>query len=191
MNRYRNQSTSRTAPTDALNQKLREIVRLAEAGQLEAALEKCTSSDIPAMELRNARAVCLMRLGRSEEALTLYRGFVLHPGCTWLKSDLPAYIAANFATTILLCGRPLGCEAVLSEIADQEHPSVRRLRTVLQQWRSSLPFVARLKRLLGLEPDVPVPLDFSPGEFIDPMTRPSTTVDSMTSSPPPSATQNA
>lgn len=191
MIRNRHHSTLRNGHADAHTQRLQEVIRIAQSGQLDAALEKSTASEGTSPELRNARAVCLMRLGRPEEALAVYRGFVLQSGCTWMKTDLPVHVGANFATAILLCGRALGCEAVLSEIADQDHPSVRRLHAALKRWRSSLPFTARLKRLFGIEPEVPVQLDFDPGDFVDPTAQRSSTVDAMTSSPPRSATQNA
>jgi hypothetical protein len=121
-------------------------------------------------ELANAMGVCLMRLGRIEEAVRLFRMLVLAPGCTWPRPNLPNVYKTNFATALLLAGHPSGCVEILAEVRDERDAQVQRLRAAIRKWESELSFFQRLNWWVArVEPSGrPVPLEFEPGELLRP-----------------------
>lgn len=173
--RNRLQAAAPPAAEQRSDKTLRDAVRLAESGRYEQALAVLNRSSFNTEAIRNARGVCLMRLGRIEDALRVFRSLVLAPGSTWMKRDLPVVFCTNFCTVLLLAGHPAGCFDALSEIADRNHPSVVRLRQTLDRWQRTLPFWSWLIWKLGSDPSVPITLDFAPGEFTDQMDVPTST----------------
>lgn len=145
---------------------LERIVRHITAGNYPKALDLLRAAPHTPSN-RNALGVCLLRMGRIEEALRVYRNFVLAPGCTWMRHDLPTVYKTNFATALLLAGHPNGCLELLAEIHDQSQPAVERLLAVIARWEAGLAFWQRLAWKLGrFEPDnCRVSLEFTPGEF--------------------------
>jgi hypothetical protein len=118
-------------------------------------------------ESLNALGVCHMRLGNVAEAVRIYRGLTLQPGCTWERADIPAVFKRNFATALLLSGLPGGCVSVLQSLEEFEHPRSRELFAAIKRWERSLSFIQRWDwRLNGVTPrDCRIPIDFEPGEF--------------------------
>ena len=80
---------------------------------------------------------------------------------------MPAVYKTNFATALLLGGHPAGCQEMLSEVGDESHPSVQRLRGAIARWEAGLSFWQKLNWRFGsIEPkNCRVPIDFEPGEF--------------------------
>ena len=117
--------------------------------------------------VRNAMGVCLLRLGRAEDAIPLLRSLVLEPNCTWTRATVPLLYRCNFATALLVSGRPSGCEDILSEVAEQTHPSVQRIRAALERWVETLTLWQKLNWWVGRiePPQCHVVLDFVPGEL--------------------------
>ena len=106
-------------------------------------------------------------LGRTEEAVRIFRDLVLAPGGIGLKPEIPLIPKINFATSLLLAGRRTGCLDVLAELGEDMHPSVQRLRAVIKEWERSLSFWQRLNWRFGrIEPNnAPVTFESPPGEF--------------------------
>lgn len=148
---------------------LQRVLRYVSAGEFEKALDVLATAGKSA-RLQNARGVCLMRLGRTEPAIRVFREFLLNPGSTWMRPDLPTVYKANYATALLVGGHPSGALEILGEIKDAAHPSVQRLRAAIRDWEASLSFWQRLNWRFGkIEPSGrPVQLDFPPGEFDEP-----------------------
>jgi len=139
-----------------------------QAGQYDKALGVLASGD-NSPQIHNARGVCLLRLGRYEEAVRLYRGLVLHAGGTWSKSDVPTHFKTNFATALLLHGHASGCYSMLGEIDNESHPAVIRLRQAIKKWQAGLKFSHRLNWWFGRidPPHCHVSIDFPPGDLTD------------------------
>lgn len=138
--------------------------RLIDAGDFEKAfalLKGSTTDDAQ----KNVRGICLMRMGKYEAALQLYRSLLLHSGSTWMRPNQPLVYKLNFATSLLLAGHPAGCAEVLAEINREEHPSVIRLRNSIKQWKRELSLWQRFLWTIGQEPTHKVALDYAPGEF--------------------------
>ncbi|MCA9174863.1 MAG: hypothetical protein KDB14_10310 [Planctomycetales bacterium] len=151
---------------------LHEAMQLVEAGELEQALKRLTKESSCSPDVLNARGVCLLRLGRTADAIRVLRSFVLAPGCTCMRPELPVIYRANFATSLLLGGLALGVRYTLAEFAEKDHPSVVRLRDAMRRWEQGLSWWQRLGWRCGLAPAVPIAIDFVPGEFVDPRATP-------------------
>ncbi|MCA9111355.1 MAG: hypothetical protein KDA52_15485 [Planctomycetaceae bacterium] len=149
-----------------------KAVRLVDTGQLEQAIKVLASSNLNTHAIRNARGVCLMRLGRVADAVQLYRSLVLMQGCTWMNPELPVIYRTNFATSLLLSGRKTGGLEALLEIREPDHPSVVRLREAFQKWEQNLTWGQWLLWKFGVDPKSPVTLAFAPGDFAEPPPEP-------------------
>ncbi|MCA9062054.1 MAG: hypothetical protein KDA96_03320 [Planctomycetaceae bacterium] len=171
----------------ALERTFLTAVRLAEQGRCAEALGHLATA-ISSDQIRNARAVCLMRSGSVTAALEMLRGVVFRPGTLQQRDDIPVIYQTNFCTVLLLTGRPGGCREVLAEIRDQQHPSVLRLRETLRKWEKTLPFFQWLNWKMGVAPSVPVPVEFTPGEFIEPSSTTAPDNESAAASADPSKT---
>jgi hypothetical protein len=152
-----------SSPLDIM---LRRSMRHVAAGEYQKALD-LLSSDGRDARVRNTRGVCLMRLGRNEEAIRVLRELVMKPGCTWMRSEVATVHKINFATALLLGGHPNGCLDMLAEIKEPNHPSIVRLQATVGRWVSSLSFWQKLNWwVYGIVPAKrPVTIDFLPGEF--------------------------
>ena len=148
---------------------LGKATRLAAAGKYEEALSALSGENSAASDIKNARAVCLMRLGRHDAALQILRSLVLQSGSTWMKPELPIVYRVNFATALLLAKLPGGVRDALFDIQEKDHPSVVRLHNALDVWQKRLTWWQRLNWKLGVAPEVPISIDFEPGDFIDPL----------------------
>jgi len=112
----------------------------------------------------NARAVCLMRLGRPEAAVALYRKLLLSSGVL-MRQDAPAQFKSNFAAALLMTGNLSGATALLDELRGTDDPGARRLRDALGRWRRSLSPWRRGLAAIGIPPQGPIALDYAPGEL--------------------------
>jgi Flp pilus assembly protein TadD len=166
---------------------LAEVTALVDAGNVERALQLVKSVEKSSDAAINARCVCLMRLGRSEEARDVMRGVVIPQGCTWLKTESPVSYRTNFCLALFLSGHPGGCQSLLLEMKEQDHPSVQRVRHAIENWKRSLTFWQRLQWAVGLEPEARVFLDFVPGEFVEPFSAPKAAASSQASSSRPAS----
>ncbi len=115
----------------------------------------------------NTLGVCLMRCGRIEEALQIYRVLVLNPGTTVLRSDADDYARLNMATALTLKGTPSGALDLLVELRDKEFAPAARLRETITRWSNSLSFWRRLDwKFNRIDPHhCKVLFDYEPGEF--------------------------
>lgn len=120
-------------------------------------------------ELKNARGVCLLRMGRHVEALQFFRGMLLRAGCVIIRPDLPTYLKGNYATALLMAGQVEGCLQTLTAADDERSPIVIRLRQCLRAWEKRLTLGQWFGWKFGTFSPGPgaVPLDFLPGVFAD------------------------
>jgi hypothetical protein len=109
--------------------------------------------------------VCQLRLGNARAALDTFRGLVLGAGGILLRKDDPAVLKTNYAVALLLTGNMGGCQSVLEEVKEEEHPAVGKLKAALRRWSQSLTLMERINWYMGGQPDRPVMLDFPPGDL--------------------------
>lgn len=141
---------------------------LAEAarGRYDRAIDISRTRGAQEPDVLNARGVCLLRVGRVEDAVALFRSLVLNPGCTWMRRDRPMHFKTNFATALLMAGHPSGCLEILAE-AGVESPEAARLRAAIKSWEATLPFWPWVNwKTSRIEPPHrPAALGFPPGDF--------------------------
>jgi len=111
----------------------------------------------------NAYGVCLMRMGRNEEAMELLRELVFQGNSFALSTDVPSVVKTNFATALLLTHNVDGAQSVLNQLDETKDEAVARLKAAIAKWKKSLSLFERLQCLWGT-PEKRVVLDYPPGE---------------------------
>lgn len=144
-----------------------EVARLADAGHPERSLHLLAAANLSTDATRNARGACQLRLNRIEDAVRTLRTLVLPANCTWMKPELPVVYRTNFITALLLAQQPAGGKELMEQMSEQNHPSVIRLRETLECWEHGLSWWQWFNWKTGLIPNVPIPLNFIPGEFFE------------------------
>ncbi|WP_436715134.1 tetratricopeptide repeat protein [Roseiconus lacunae] len=119
------------------------------------------------LSIRNTLGVCLLRIGLADEALQVFRQFVLTPGNLGERGDVSDAQKRNFATALLLSGSPSGAIDVLREIKSDDQRQADQIRRSIRQWEKSLGWLRWIDwKLNRIEPpNCRVQVDFVPGEF--------------------------
>jgi hypothetical protein len=136
---------------------------LLDEGKPQQALDLVNRRDQDSAEWRNARGVCLLRLGKVDEAAGVLREVVFPDDSIAIPDDMPSLYRANFATAMLLKRNLVAGIPILRRLNGEPHPYIRQLSTALARWDKSLNFVQRLLGTVEWYPDKPFPLDFPPG----------------------------
>lgn len=159
------QTVSGSTPTQG-NPALQKALALVQKNDYLAAANLLASAGRE-VQVRNALGVCLMRLGKVDQAVEIFRSFVLVPGAVVERPELSNACKRNFATALLMKGLPSGALSVLAETRDREHVMAVRLHSAIKRWEMSLSWFRRLDwKINRCEPPMcHVPLDFEPGEF--------------------------
>lgn len=144
---------------------MQSVARLLDDNHPDQALRALDSHRDTDPMLVDARGVCLMRLGRIREAITLYRKLVLADNDVTFDLRQPTTFLTNFATALLLDRNVRGCLDLLFQIGDEGHPTVLRLREALRRWKAGLSRWHRLLLTVYGEVKRPIVLGFPPGEL--------------------------
>jgi len=113
-------------------------------------------------EARNACAVCLLRLGRIDEAVSLLRNIVFRDSIC-MPDDTPLRFRLNFATAMLMANFKDAAFTVMDRLDGEEDSQAVQLREAIARWKKDLGPIGRLRCRLGFYPQRPVLLDFPPG----------------------------
>jgi hypothetical protein len=113
--------------------------------------------------VRNARGVCLLRLGRPGEAIGVLRDLVFDPGGFAVRADAHPVIQANYAVALLLDGNADSFWSIFDGIPDRSHPAVARLDDAVRRWKAGMTFGQRIASALGIG-GPRFALDFPPGD---------------------------
>ena len=141
---------------------LSQIARYLGAGAIESALAVLPESRSP--WVRNARGVCLLRLGRPAQAVEVLRDLVFNPRGLSVRPNVQPVFAANYATALLLDGNIDGFHGILNGIRDRGHPAVARLDDAVWRWKTSMTVWERLASVFGVG-GPRLTLDFPPGDM--------------------------
>ncbi len=154
-------STVKIKPKMDIIDRVRELL---EQNRSQDALDliEHVGQNTPAM--KNAHGVCLLRLGRVEEAISVLRENAFQ-GHICIPSDAPAVYKANFATAMLMANHKDGAIDLINELADKHTPEVAELKAAIDRWEKSLPLVRRILFKIGIYPSTPMPIDFVPGDL--------------------------
>ncbi len=138
---------------------LQHIRELLDHDRPNEALNFITRSGSDSPEMENARGVCLLRLGRVDEAIAVLRD-VTYQDLPVVPHDAPALFQVNFAIAMLRANHDKGAALMISDrLKGSEHPEAARLKAAVRQWKESLGPLGRFRCRLGLYPAKPVPLD--------------------------------
>jgi hypothetical protein len=144
---------------------LSNVKSLLSKGYVESALQVFDDTDDEPPEVKNAHAVCLLRLGKTESAMKLLRQLVFPNHVLAIDSDIPDTYKVNFATAVLMEGNIDGCLHALDTLGVSKHPTAEKLRAALVRWHKGLSFGQRFKLTMGYQPNAPIELGFPPGEL--------------------------
>ena len=158
---------SPVATPDAVEQNpvLAKAEKLLEQGRPKDAFELLNAKSSLDPVLRNARGVCLLRMQQPQLAVRAFREIVLATGSIGLRWNIPLHYKTNLALSLLLDKNVAGCASVLNETGQRDDPRVQRLLNVMRRWESGLTVWQRFMWRLGVEPNVPVTIDFVPGDL--------------------------
>jgi hypothetical protein len=147
---------TKTTHGSAALQPIRELLDHDRPGD---ALNLVTRSGNDSPEMKNARGVCLLRLGRLDEAISVLEE-VAFRGLAGMSFDAPALFQVNFAIAMLRANRNKGGALQISDRLDgSEHPEAARLKDAVRRWKKSMGLLGIFGCRLGLYPAKPVPLD--------------------------------
>ncbi len=144
---------------------LDQVRPLIDQGDFRKALDVLERTRDLSPGAENARAVCLMRLGHPDAAVSIFQRLLLHGGVT-IRDDASDLHIINFATALFLTQNPRGALDALDELHQPDAPAALQLRTAITRWRKSLNILQRLAFIAyGTAPNKPVLLDFPPGQM--------------------------
>ncbi len=124
------------------------VEHLLQNGRPSEALSLLGAVDSP--WVRNARGVCLMRLGRASQAVETLRELVFNANGFGVRRDADPGFQANYATALLLDGNTDGFWSMLGGIEDRSHPAVARLDDAVSRWKSGMTSWQRVASALGM-----------------------------------------
>lgn len=139
---------------------LTRVSEVLDQGRPDSALSLLPAGGTP--WLRNARGVCLMRLGRPSQALDALRELVFEPVGHAVRADAHPVHLMNYATALLLDGNSDSFWGIFRSARDRSHPAVVRVEASVRRWQARLSFAERLMVALGAGPRPA--LDIPPGE---------------------------
>jgi hypothetical protein len=143
--------TEANTPTPEVASVLAKVKQLLDEQAPDKALDVITRSRLSSPWITNATGVCAMRIGNVKSAAGVFQGMIGHLG-VMLKPDAPLVFKTNFATALLASNNMAGCLSVLHEIGQEDNPTVKRLRSAIQQWKQNLSLWQKFKWYTG---DIP------------------------------------
>jgi len=141
---------------------LSRIARFLGAGAAENALAALPESRSP--WVRNARGVCLLRLGRPAQAVEVLRSLVFSRSGLSVRPNAHPVFLANYATALLQDGNSDGFHSILGSVRDRNHPAVARLDDAVRRWKAKMTFWQWIASIFGVG-GPSLAIDFPPGEL--------------------------
>ncbi len=117
--------------------------RLAIRNEYERALTFLSPHSVD-REVRNCRAVCLLRLQRYREAIAILRTIAVNLQSVSLRNDVPKHIQLNFATALAYGGEPAGALDVIAESKTADDPVAQRIKASIDEWVATMSFLRKL-----------------------------------------------
>lgn len=144
---------------------LEQAKKLIEENNVKNAMAMLNSANDKSVWSQNARAVCLMRMGRHDEAVSVLTPLVFPGGSVIIGLGVPDKIKLNLAEALLLTGNVAGATTLIESAKDDCTQRVKLVETV-KRWKKTLPFFSRLEVICGMLPyDAKVQVDSPHGEL--------------------------
>ena len=148
---------TKTANVSPALQRIRELL---DQDRPDEALNLAARSGDESPEMKNAHAVCLLRLGRFDEAIKVLQDLACQGMAAGMSHHAPPLFQVNFAIAMLRANREKGGAMLIADwLTGNEHPEAAKLKAAVRQWKKSLGLLGRLRCRLGAYPAKPVPLD--------------------------------
>ncbi|MDD5457877.1 MAG: hypothetical protein PHF37_00565 [Phycisphaerae bacterium] len=143
---------------------LEHIKKLIVENQIEKAMEILNRSNDKSIWFQNARAVCLMRLDFTEDALKILTPIVYPKGTVVADVEISDKIKLNLAEAMFLVGNVAGAKSLLNDVKEESKHKSKLIET-FKKWKKSLPFWGRVGVYLGALPyNRPVSIEYPFGE---------------------------
>jgi hypothetical protein len=139
------------------------IQQLLDQNHPQEALNLIHRGDQNSPSMKNAQAVCLLRLGKSEDAISILREITFQ-GHVCIPSDTPVVYQTNFAAAMLMANHKEVID-VIGQLDETRHAAVARIKAAVKKWEKSLNPLQRLLYKAGIYPAKAVPIDFPPGDL--------------------------
>jgi len=114
--------------------------------------------------IKNARGVCLLRLGRGEAAVSEFREITFR-GFMCVPSDTPVVYQTNFATAMLMANQKAGAIELINRLDNSQHAAVVKIKSAIDQWKRGLNPLRRFLCKVDVYPNKAVQIDFVPGDL--------------------------
>jgi hypothetical protein len=115
--------------------------------------------------IKNATAVCWMRLGKPEKACAILLDMVYKNNSVIMRQDASDVTKLNLATAMLMTGNVDGAMVVLHAV-EHNTPMKENLKKAILAWRKQLPIWSRMAISVEIYPrNKPVRFDFPPGQI--------------------------
>jgi len=143
---------------------IERVKDLLDQGRAQEAMEFINHLGQETAPIKNARGVCLLRLGRAEAAVSEFRDITFR-GFMCVPADTPVLYQTNFATAMLMTNQKTGAIELISRLDNSQHPTVDKIRSAIDKWKRGLNPLQRFLCKIGVYPDKAVPIDFVPGDL--------------------------
>jgi len=140
------------------------VRQLLDQGRPQEALNLLKHLGQNAASSKNIQAVCLLRLGKIHEAISILSEITFQ-GNICIPPDTPVVFQTNFATAMLMANNKEAAISVVEHLDDKQHPAVSRIRNAIKTWGKSLNLFQRLLLRVGIYPGKAIPVDFVPGDL--------------------------
>jgi len=161
---------ARTTITNNPQAVLLRVKQMLSQGQAEQALDLLNRSGGDSPAVRNARGVCLLRMGKLDAAKNIFRDLVFPDGALAIPQRTPTVFRTNYITALLLLDNLITGISLLYQIRDETHPEVINLKFVIREWKRTFPWWRRLPMLIGYYPARSLRLGSEPGRLWHPDT---------------------
>lgn len=140
------------------------IRQLLDQNRPEDALNLINHVGHDSASMKNARGVCLLRLGKIEEAINVFREITFR-GYMCIPSDTPVLYQVNFATAMLMANHKEGTIDIVNRLDERQYPAAGKIRSAIKKWEKSLGLLQWLLYKAGIYPSKAIPIDFAPGDL--------------------------
>jgi hypothetical protein len=146
---------------------IERVKNLLNDGKTQAAFELITKSKQENAEMENARAVCLMRLRKFQEAVSVLVPVVFPGRAVGVPSGTPVIYIANLAISMLKVNNITGALSLDRQIdpKDRSHPAAIKLDQTIKTWKQSLSFFEKITLAWGSAPSNPVVIENPVGDL--------------------------
>jgi hypothetical protein len=141
------------------------ISELINNNQFEDALNILSQNPNRSLLLQNVQAICWMRSGQAPKAVEVLTPLVYQGSSVTINPNVSESVILNLVTARLLTGNLSGAVSLLAEVTE-ESSMCQKLKSAIAAWKRKQSFFSRIAFALGLLPmDMPIPLDFPPGQL--------------------------